>query len=248
MKFYVLESGSKGNATLIENEGRFLLIDMGTALCVVKNELSELNHNIYDVDALLLTHNHSDHTKGVRYLPPLPIYCTKDTYDSSTVENIEPYKSFNIIGLKITPVSTSHDAPNPVGFIIESENEKMVYLTDTGYIPEETLKYMHNADYYVIESNHNLKKLYQTDRPQSLKLRIAGEHGHLSNEDSACYMVDLVGENTKEIVLAHISEEANTHELALQAFTKKFKKYHLDLNKIDIKCAFQNKTVSGGDK
>ena len=101
MKFYVLESGSKGNATLIENEGRFLLIDMGTALCVVKNELSELNHNIYDIDALLLTHNHSDHTKGVRYLPPLPIYCTKDTYDSSTVENIEPDR-------KSTRLNSSH--------------------------------------------------------------------------------------------------------------------------------------------
>ena len=81
MVIRVIESGSKGNATLIENNGHLYLIDMGITLTSLNNALNSINRNIYDIDALLLTHSHSDHTKGIKYLPPLPIYCTKDTYD-----------------------------------------------------------------------------------------------------------------------------------------------------------------------
>lgn len=247
MKIYVIESGSKGNATLIEHKGRFLLIDMGISWTSLDNALKSINHNIYDVDALLLTHSHSDHTKGIQYLPPLPIYCTKDTYNSSSVNIIKPFCPFELDDLVITPVMTSHDAPNPVGFIIEANEEKLVYITDTGFIPDKTLVLIKDATYYVMESNHNLKMLYQTNRPASLKERIASDLGHLSNEDAAMYMVDLVGPSTKEIILAHISEESNTYELAVETFIKKFKKAHIDLNKISIKAAKQREMVTGGN-
>lgn len=247
MKIYVIESGSKGNATLIEHKGRFLLIDMGISWTSLDNALKSINHNIYDVDALLLTHSHSDHTKGIQYLPPLPIYCTKDTYNSSSVNIIKPFCPFELDDLVITPVMTSHDAPNPVGFIIEANEEKLVYITDTGFIPDKTLALIKDATYYVMESNHNLKMLYQTNRPASLKERIASDLGHLSNEDAAMYMVDLVGPSTKEIILAHISEESNTYELAVETFKKKFKKAHIDLNKISIKAAKQREMVTGGN-
>lgn len=247
MKIYVIESGSKGNATLIEHKGRFLLIDMGISWTSLDNALKSINHNIYDVDALLLTHSHSDHTKGIQYLPPLPIYCTKDTYNSSSVNIIKPFCPFELNDLVITPVTISHDAPNPVGFIIEAGEEKLVYITDTGFIPDKTLALIKDATYYVMESNHNLKMLYQTNRPASLKERIASDLGHLSNEDAAMYMVDLVGPSTKEIILAHISEESNTYELAVETFKKKFKKAHIDLNKISIKAAKQKEMVTGGN-
>lgn len=247
MKIYVIESGSKGNATLIEHKGRFLLIDMGISWTSLDNALKSINHNIYDVDALLLTHSHSDHTKGIQYLPPLPIYCTKDTYNSSSTNIIKPFCPFELDDLVITPVMTSHDAPNPVGFIIEANEEKLVYITDTGFIPDKTLALIKDATYYVMESNHNLKMLYQTNRPASLKERIASDLGHLSNEDAAMYMVDLVGPSTKEIILAHISEESNTYELAVETFKKKFKKAHIDLNKISIKAAKQKEMVTGGN-
>ena len=247
MKIYVIESGSKGNATLIEHKGRFLLIDMGISWTSLDNALKSINHNIYDVDALLLTHSHSDHTKGIQYLPPLPIYCTKDTYNSSSANIIKPFKPFELNDLVITPVMTSHDAPNPVGFIIEVGEEKLVYITDTGFIPDKTLALIKDATYYVMESTHNLKMLYQTNRPASLKERIASDLGHLSNEDAAMYMVDLIGPSTKEIILAHISEESNTYELAVETFKKKFKKAHIDLNKISIKAAKQREMVTGGN-
>lgn len=246
MNFYSIASGSKGNATLIENEGRFLLLDMGVTWTCLNKALKALNLNIYNVEALLLTHGHSDHTKGVQYLPPLPIYCTKDTYDCSSVNVIIPFEPFEVIGLKITPILASHDFNDTVGYIFENQNEKFVYLTDTGYIPDKSLSYMKNADYYMIESNHNLKMLYKSHRPITLKERIASDVGHLSNEDSACYMIELIGDKTKQIVLAHLSEECNTSELALETYKKKLHKAHIDVSKLEIITAKQREMVIGG--
>ena len=246
MKIIVIESGSKGNATLISDKGRLLLIDMGITLTSLKKGLARLGKKPLDIDALLLTHSHSDHTKGVNLLDPLPIYCSKGTYKGTNVTIIKPYETFSIDHLKITPIEASHDAPGTLGFVIENENEKLSYLTDTGMIPETTLEKMKNSDYFIIESNHNIKKLHQTNRPAQLKLRILSDEGHLSNEASAIYMSELVGERTKEIILAHLSEEANDPELALQAYKKVFRKCRIDLDNIYLHCASQREIVEGG--
>ena len=246
MKIIVVESGSKGNATLIYDEGRLLLIDMGITITSLKKGLERIGKSLLDIDALLLTHNHTDHTKGVQYLDPLPIYCTQGTYDASNVITIKPYEKFMVEHFTITPISTSHDAPNSIGFVIKNKKEKLVYVTDTGMIPDKTLDKMKNADYYIIESNHNIKKLHQTNRPAYLKLRILSDEGHLSNEASAIYMSELVGSKTKEIILAHLSEEANEPELALKAYKKIFQKAHIDLDKIYLHCASQREIVEGG--
>ena len=248
MKFIIIESGSKGNATLLIDEGRILLIDMGVTLTALKNALKTIDKKPIDINALLLTHSHSDHTKGVGYLDPMPIYCTEGTYDSLDVNTINAYESFTIGHLKITALEASHDAENTVGFLIENSKEKFVYMTDTGMIPEASLKLMKNATYYVIESNHNVKKLHQSHRPIDLKLRILSDNGHLSNEDSAIYMSELVGNKTKQIFLAHLSEECNTPELALNAYKKVFTKCHISLDKIELTCANQHEPVIGGNK
>lgn len=246
MKIIVVESGSKGNATLIYDEGRLLLIDMGITLTSLKAGLALIDKKVIDIDALLLTHSHTDHTKGVSYLKPVPIYCTEGTYKGREVNIINPYEEFMIEHFTILPISTSHDAPNPVGFVIKNKKETLVYMTDTGMIPERSMQKMKNADYYIIESNHNIKKLHQTNRPADLKLRILSDEGHLSNEASAIYMSELVGDKTKEIILAHISEEANEPELALKAYKKIFQKSRIDLSKINLHCASQREIVLGG--
>ena len=246
MKIIIVESGSKGNATLIYDEGRLLLIDMGITLTSLKEGLTTIDKKPLDIDALLLTHAHTDHTKGVQYLDPLPIYCTEGTYSGNNVNIIKPYEKFLVEHFVITPISASHDSPNTVGFVIKNKKEKLVYLTDTGMIPDKTLSKMKNADYYIIESNHNIKKLHQTNRPAYLKLRILSDEGHLSNEASAIYMSELVGDKTKEIILAHLSEEANDPELALKAYKKVFQKCHIDLSKINLHCASQRHIVEGG--
>ncbi len=248
MKFHIIASGSKGNSTLIENDGRFLLVDMGICLKRLKEELEQQNINLYNLEALLLTHNHSDHTKGVCYLNPIPIFCTKGTYDCPEVNEIKPFKPFNLIGLKIIPIEASHDAPNPVGYVFKNKDEKFVYLTDTGYIPEKSLKYMSNADFYVIESNHDIKMQRLSHRPAVLIQRILSDQGHLCNEASAIEMAKLVGDKTKQIFLAHISEDCNTPELAIKAYNKIFRKNHIDLSKIEIVCAKQYETVHGGKR
>ena len=247
MKLIVVESGSKGNATLVLDEGRLLLIDMGVTLTSLKNALKTIDKNLIDISALLLTHSHTDHTKGIRYLDPLPIYCTKGTYDASNVINVKPFEKFVVDHFVITPIEASHDANGTIGFVIKNKNEKLVYLTDTGMIPEKSISKMKNADYYIIESNHNIKMLHQTNRPAHLKLRILSDEGHLSNEASAIYMSGIIGEKTKEIILAHLSEEANTPELALKAYKKIFQKCHINLSKINIHCAYQHEIVLGGE-
>lgn len=246
MKLIVIESGSKGNATLVYDEGRLLLIDMGITLTSLKNALKTIDKNLIDISALLLTHSHTDHTKGIRYLDPLPIYCTAGSYNASNVVNIKSFDKFVVDHFKITAIEASHDASGTIGFVIKNKNEKLVYLTDTGMIPEKSISKMKNADYYIIESNHNIKMLHQTNRPASLKLRILSDEGHLSNEASAIYMSSIIGDKTKEIILAHLSEEANTPELALKAYKKIFQKCHINLSKINIHCANQHEIVLGG--
>ncbi len=246
MKFNIVQSGSKGNATIIEHNGCVLLIDMGIPLKCLRDGLNVWGKKLLDIDALLLTHSHSDHISGVRYLDPLPIYCSKETYHKGEIHEIKVNEPFLIREFKITPVLTSHDAPGSVGFIVEVDEEKLVYITDTGFIPDETLDLIKDADYYIIESNHDRKMLLKTNRPPLLKQRILSDLGHLCNEDSAFYMADCVGQKTKEIVLAHLSQEANTPEKALSAYEKIFRKRKIDTRQIHIHCANQFEMTLGG--
>ena len=246
MRFVVIQSGSKGNATLVIDRGRVLLIDMGIGIRTLKAALDEENLNVYNIAAMLLTHEHWDHTAGIKYLPPLPIYCTKETLNNENVVELEPYKEFQIDHFKIIPVSTSHDVRNPLGFVIENDEEKLVYLTDSGKITVKSLQKLKNADYYIIESNHDPEMLMATNRPMMLKRRILSTKGHLSNEQSATYMTKCVGDKTKEIILAHLSEEANCPEVALETYKKVFEDANISLENIRLSCANQHYAVKGG--
>ena len=195
---------------------------------------------------VLFTHEHSDHASGARFFEECKLYATEGTLNGLHHHVIRPYEKINLIGLDIVPLATSHDAFAPVGFIFENIAERLVYMTDTGFISDKNLEVMRNADYYIIESNHNIKMLLQTNRPADLKQRILSDVGHLSNEDSALYMSELIGEKTKEIVLAHISEEANTDEMALKTYSRILKKRFINMNNIRIYCAKQWSLTEGG--
>lgn len=246
MKVLVIQSGSKGNATLVIDKGRVLLIDMGISLCALKDALKSEKLNLMNINATLLTHEHSDHTAGICYLPPLPIYCTKETYNGSNVVEILPYQSFMIEHFEITPVSTSHDVKNPLGFVIKNDKEKLVYITDTGKVLSKTSVKIKNADYYVIESNHDEEMLLATNRPWFLKQRILSNKGHLSNTQSATAMTKVIGPKTKQIILAHLSEEANDPDVALKTYAKIFENAKINQENIEIFCANQHFMVKGG--
>ena len=246
ISFVVVGSGSKGNATLLFDEETLIQIDMGLPMRRITAALESINKNKSDLQGILITHEHTDHIKNLSmYKGKVPIYASKGTIDYFDHE-VVPFDSFEIGTLSVIPFMTSHDAANPVGYVVISGKTKLVYLTDSGYVPEESLDYLKDANYYIMESNHDLKMLMKSNRPAVLKRRIKGDEGHLSNVDSAIYLSELVGPKTKEIYLAHLSEECNLPELALEAYRKTFKKKEVPYD-INIICLKQNEAVRGGD-
>ena len=247
MKFNIIASGSKGNATIISYKQTNILIDMGISLTRLEEGLSEFNLTVKDIRGALFTHDHADHINGIKFLSPKITYALRGTLDSSSSHIVEPFEPFVIGDFKITAFPTSHDATNPWGFILEANNEKLTYVTDTGVFLDESKEVASNPDYLIIESNHDIKMLLKTNRPYELKNRIMSEHGHLCNEDSAITTLELIGDKTKQIILAHLSEEANTPETALAAYVKIFKHFNVNINKYDVKCANQWTSLKGGN-
>ncbi len=248
MRYYVFASGSKGNCTLICSSNRYLLIDNGLSHRAFKNHLSNVNVDLSSINVVLVTHKHSDHCSGLDIFQDEYIYSTKQTrdlYDDN--HELKPYQTYILNGFKITIIPTSHDAVGSIGFVIEDDNEKLVYITDTGYLFDKSLDYLKDADYYIFESNHDIRMLLATNRPQYLIDRIMGDKGHLSNEDSSLYLSELITPRTKEIVLAHLSEEANTPELALNAFSKIMRKRNINITNINVRCASQREMLTGGN-
>lgn len=246
MFFDIIASGSKGNATLVFSHNTIILIDLGITLKRLKEELTKFNKTTNDIDALLVTHDHADHYRGVKDISPKKQYALTGTLPSLANE-VELFKPFYINNVKITPFMTSHDATNPCGYMLEDEDSKLVYMTDTGKYLSINTQYIKNPDYLIIESNHDIRLLLLTNRPAELKDRIMSDYGHLCNEDSAFAALEIIGDKTKEIVLAHISEEANTPEIAIKGYTNIFKRAHVNLNKFKLRCANQWEPLIGGD-
>ena len=248
MRYYVFASGSKGNCTLISSSNRYLLIDNGLSHKAFKKHLSNINVDFSKINVVLVTHKHSDHCLGLDVFELEKIYSSKQT--TTLIDDnheLNAYQTYFLNGFKITVIPTSHDATGSIGFVIEDEDEKLVYVTDTGYLYDKVIPYLKDADYYIFESNHDVRMLLSTNRPQYLIDRIMGDKGHLSNEDSALYLSELISSKTKEIVLAHLSEEANTPETALTAFMKIMRKRNVNISSISVRCASQREMLTGGN-
>lgn len=215
MEFALLASGSKGNCFVIRDGTGNLMIDCGTTRKYIFTHLSELGVARDDLDALLITHDHSDHIAQIRSFADLPVY-SPVMIDGIESFHVQPMRPFTIETMRITPLALSHDAPGTVGYVIEDGMEKLVYITDTGYVNQNYLPILSEADYIIMESNHDVGMLMATRRPQFLKYRIYSDQGHLCNEDCADVLTRIVSEKTKLIILAHISQEANTREKALE--------------------------------
>ena len=247
MKFNIIASGSKGNATIVSHKKTNILIDMGISLTRLNEGLVEFGLNIKDINAAIFTHDHSDHISGIKFLSPKIMYALRGTLSSTLTNVVENFVPFTIGDIKITPFPISHDATNPCGFVLEAGEEKLTYLTDTGTFLEESKEIASNPNYLIIESNHDIKMLLKTNRTYELKNRIMSERGHLCNEDSAILALELIGPRTKQIILAHLSEEANTPELALAAYLKIFKHFNVNIDKYDVRCANQWVSTEGGN-
>lgn len=242
MKYYILASGSKGNCTVIENDDTMIIIDCGQTWKYLSQEFHNNNIDYKLAKGMLITHGHSDHIQQLKRFEFMEIY---GKLDDQRITPIEYYQCLEIGSLKITPLALSHDFYDTTGYLIEDKKEKLVYITDTGYINKKNnYKYIENADYYIIESNHDTTMLRESNRPWIIKERILSDVGHLSNEDCCRVLLDNIGDKTKEIALAHLSQETNTPELAYQCIIDS----GINVNKITVKIAEQFKSIQGGIK
>ena len=240
MNIFGLCSGSKGNCWVIKSENDFIIIDCGNSKKYLSQCFKDININYNNAAALLLTHGHKDHCSQIDMFNKVTKYSTMELNDTI---KLNVYETVIINDFEIIAFPLSHDYPNTVGFIIKNKGETLVYVTDTGYVNRKDYEYLKGADYYIFESNHDIEMLMETSRPYYTKIRILGDSGHLSNEDCANVLYDLVNENTKEVFLAHISETANTYDLAYNVVMQKLGD---KLVNCELKCAKQNNITYGG--
>lgn len=247
MKFALLASGSKGNCCVIKDEGCELIIDCGTTKRYLNSCFERLSYQYESADALLITHTHKDHVSQLKMFDALPVFaCAK--LERKDANYVKAYERLKIRDFDVTILPMSHDCDGTIGFVIEGYFGKMVYITDTGYIRKDVMPYIENADYYVFESNHNIEMLMQTARPVFVKQRIINDMGHLCNEDSAYVLSQVIGDKTKEIVLAHISQEGNHRQLAADTLIHQLQRKDLPCNKLSIYAAEQFGIYIGGNK
>ena len=234
MKIYILASGSKGNSTLIESNNTRILIDAGINYLRIGNTLKKYDIDPYSLDGIIITHTHSDHISGLASVVKkldIPVVIKEDLkkevskiVSEDHIEVVED-DSFSIKGLDIETIKLSHDVPC-YGIIIGDGEKRILYLTDTGYINRKYIDVTKNLDAYVIESNHDEKMLMEGPYPYILKQRVIGDKGHLSNRSTGQYLNKVIGDKTKCIVLAHISENNNLPELALEQVKEEIKDYN----------------------
>lgn len=254
MKINVLASGSGGNATYVEIGQKKLLIDAGLSLRQIVSRLSMAGKTLTEIDYVFLTHEHGDHVSGLLTIQKkhqAMVYLTEGTYKNMPTrlrENLDPnlirfvtYKEPLLLdGFSVMTFMTYHDALEPCGFRFTECGNSLVYMTDTGYFPQAGFDLIRNADIYLIEANHAPDLLLDSDRPWLLKKRILDDQGHLSNEDSAFLIANVMGEKTRKIVLAHLSEECNTESDALETYKEVFFKQGISPKDYDLICAKQD--------
>ncbi len=227
--FSPLFSASSGNAVYVGCEETGILIDAGVSCARLVNELGKIGVNPSSLQAILVTHEHSDHTAGVGILSrkyDIPIYATEGTWrgieekvGAISVKNmrlVDLRSDFFVGGLNITPFSIPHDALEPCGYTVALGGVKASVATDIGCIRDGWLNAVENSDLVLLESNYDPDMLKAGKYPYALKTRILGKKGHLSNEDAGAACAKLVKRNVKNIILGHLSKENNFPELAYE--------------------------------
>lgn len=240
MRVIVLSSGSKGNTTYIECGKTKILIDMGNTCKYVVNKLKEIGINGEDINAIFITHTHVDHVKGLKVF--LKKYNTKVYFTEKMHDDLDFISNYSYIDkskielgeMIINVIKTSHDVVDSVGYVIEGDNRSIVYITDTGYINQKYFPMLENREVYILESNHDVEMLNSGPYPFKLRQRILGDKGHLSNYDCARYLSNFIGDKTKCIVLAHLSEENNTRDIAYDTLRSRLISNNQEVSKIII--------------
>ena len=236
MEVCVLASGSKGNSIYVSGGGVSLLVDAGLSAreLVARMRLADIEPE--SIQALLITHDHEDHYRGVDVFGRkhgTRLFANEGTASgiearypkfSCEWEIFETASTFEIGGLRVEAFTVPHDAADPVGFVFDDGASRLCVTTDLGQATSLVRAKLAGCNVAVLESNHDYEMLMKSERPMSLKTRIAGRSGHLSNDDAAELMRDVVPPQMHTLLLAHLSDECNTPYLALDTMTRTLRK------------------------
>lgn len=230
LSFCSLASGSSGNCYIVKSSEATVLIDVGISTKKIHNSIDELGIKRDEINGIFITHEHTDHIKGLKVItkknPEWRVYASRGTAESirdkiNDDSMLIPFQAGDTIFLndmEIRSMRVSHDAADPVCYSISSGDSKVMIITDTGFVSGEAAEELRTADIIVIEANYEVNMLKMGNYPYSLKLRILGDQGHLSNETAGQTVADAMtaDERFRHVYLAHLSKENNFPKLAEQ--------------------------------
>lgn len=250
LNFCSLYSGSTGNSLFVKSENTNLLIDAGESAKKIEKALQTLDIPIEDLDGILITHEHSDHVKGLGTLSKkynIPVYANKETWSAMATQrdkikeqnqkNFVVEENFEIGDIKIKPFSIPHDAINPCGFNLFHEKSKISIATDLGHMTKEIFENLEASSFVMLESNYDPEILKCCSYPYLLKTRILGPKGHLSNILAGKTITRLIDSGLKSVMLGHLSKENNFPELAYETVIEQLKQANYSESSIDLEVA-----------
>ena len=251
MRLCSIASGSSGNCIYTGTDHTHLLIDTGISKKRIEEGLHDLEIKGEEIDGILITHEHSDHIKGLSTIShkfDIPVFATRETFDAMPTQtekisnkNINyfyPDEKFNINDLEITPFSIPHDAANPCGFTINNEKHQLSIATDIGHMTNDIVKHLEGSELLLLESNYDTEVLKCCKYPFHLKARIAGSTGHLSNTMSGKTISYLLkNSNLNTAILGHLSKESNFPELAYQTVVDELLANNCNTDSINLSVA-----------
>ena len=252
LNFCSLYSGSSGNSLFVETEKTKILIDAGMSCKKIEEALGSINMDPSSISAILVTHEHSDHIKGISTISKkfdIPVFATKETFDAmpkqteklsqKNIKFFNPSEKFCIDDLEILPFSIPHDAANPCGFNILKDNKHQISIaTDIGHMSKSILNHLEGSEFILLESNYDTEVLRCCSYPFKLKTRIAGDTGHLSNTMAGKTLSYLSkNSNLDTAMLGHLSKESNFPELAYQTVVDELISNCIEDNSIQLSVA-----------
>lgn len=249
-KFFSLYSGSTGNSLLLQSEHSNILIDSGVSAKKIVDGLEQIGNSISNIDAILVTHEHSDHVQSLGTLSKkyhIPVYANsktwdamksqKDKIDGSNIKYFTTNEDFEINDVLIHSFSIPHDAADPCGFNFTSGKEKFSVATDIGHMTTNIIDCLQNSKFLMLEANYEPEVLKCSSYPYILKTRIAGPNGHLSNQLAGKTIARLLDSGLEEVMLGHLSKENNFPELAYKSVQEELEYAGFSSSNIGIQVA-----------